>query len=52
MSSSLSEGEMEPAIIDEFMKMKHFSQTKVNCSLEKEGAMLSDMIARCEVLPV
>lgn len=53
MSSSLSEGAMEPAIIDDFMKMKHFSQTKVDCSLEMEGSdTQSDMIAGCEVLLV
>ncbi len=53
MSSSLSEGVTEPAIIDDIMKMKHFPKTKVDRSLEIEGGdTQSDMIAGREVLLV
>lgn len=53
MSSSLSEGATEPAIIDDFYEDEAFSQTKVDRSLEIEGGdTQSDMSAGCAVLLV
>lgn len=51
MSSSLSEGATEPAFLDDVIKMKHFSQTKVDRLLEMEGGdTQSDTKAGWEVL--